>query len=126
MKRSPTPSRRLTHGHNKGKHRRVQETSAPSHRVSPDNFWIDRTPVPNRAFRKFVAAAGYITFVESPPDPEDYTNRFAAFAQPASLVFTPSRHPADLRDWSWLRGAAVRKGLHMHWLNQLARLSPRL
>jgi len=29
---------------------------APAHSVSVDAFWIDRTPVTNRAFRKFVNA----------------------------------------------------------------------
>ena len=27
---------------------------APSHRVSVDSFWIDRTPVTNRQFKEFV------------------------------------------------------------------------
>ena len=29
---------------------------APAHRVSVDGFWIDRAPVTNRQFRKFVNA----------------------------------------------------------------------
>src|ERR1700742_212033 len=37
---------------------------APAHRVTVDRFWIDRTPVTNRAFRKFVNDTGYITFAE--------------------------------------------------------------
>jgi len=35
---------------------------APVHRVTVDGFWIDRTPVTNREFRKFVHATGYVTF----------------------------------------------------------------
>ena len=31
---------------------------APVHRVTIDGFWIDRTPVTNREFRKFVEATG--------------------------------------------------------------------
>ncbi|WP_439399537.1 formylglycine-generating enzyme family protein [Bradyrhizobium sp. PMVTL-01] len=31
---------------------------APSHRVCVDGFWIDRTPVTNRQFKKFVNATG--------------------------------------------------------------------
>jgi formylglycine-generating enzyme len=42
---------------------------APVHRVTVDGFWIDRTPVTNRQFRKFVNATGYVTFAEIPPDP---------------------------------------------------------
>src|SRR5262245_44142639 len=45
---------------------------APVHRVTVDPFWIDRTPVTNREFRKFVNATGYISFAEIPPDPKDY------------------------------------------------------
>ena len=41
---------------------------APSHLVGVDEFWIDRTPVTNREFRKFVNAAGYVTFAEIAPD----------------------------------------------------------
>ena len=35
---------------------------APSHRVSVDGFWIDRTPVTNRQFKAFVRATGHVTF----------------------------------------------------------------
>jgi sulfatase modifying factor 1 len=35
---------------------------APVHRVTVDAFFIDRTPVTNREFRKFVNATGHITF----------------------------------------------------------------
>jgi formylglycine-generating enzyme required for sulfatase activity len=45
---------------------------APVHRVTVDGFWIDRAPVTNREFRKFVNATGYITFAEIPPDAKDY------------------------------------------------------
>ena len=34
---------------------------APVHRATVDGFWIDRTPVTNRQFRKFVNATGYVT-----------------------------------------------------------------
>ncbi len=37
---------------------------APSHRVSVDGFWIDHTPVTNRAFKAFVNATGYVTTAE--------------------------------------------------------------
>ena len=45
---------------------------APVHRVTVDGFWIDRTPVTNRDFRKFVNDTGYVTFAEIAPDPKDY------------------------------------------------------
>jgi formylglycine-generating enzyme len=45
---------------------------APVRRVSVDAFWIDRTPVTNRAFRRFVKATGYVTFAEIRPDANGY------------------------------------------------------
>jgi formylglycine-generating enzyme required for sulfatase activity len=45
---------------------------APSHTVSVDGFWIDRTPVTNRQFKEFVRATGHVTFAEVAPDPKDY------------------------------------------------------
>ena len=40
---------------------------APIHRVTVDDFFIDRTLVTNRDFRKFVNATGYVTFAENKP-----------------------------------------------------------
>ena len=40
---------------------------APVHRVTVDEFWIDRTPVTNRQFREFINATGYVTFAELTP-----------------------------------------------------------
>jgi sulfatase modifying factor 1 len=77
---------------------------APAHRVHVDTFWIDRTPVTNRAFRKFVNATGYVTFAEIRPNPEDYPGALSRMLKPGSLVFDPPKHPVDLRDWSqWWR-----------------------
>ncbi len=45
---------------------------APEHRVRVDKFWMDRYPVTNALFRKFVQETGYVTFAEIPPNPEDY------------------------------------------------------
>lgn len=73
---------------------------APVHRVSVDGFWIDRTPVTNAEFRRFVQATGYVTFAEIAPDPKDYPGALPHMLKPASLVFTPPDHPVDLRDWT--------------------------
>jgi formylglycine-generating enzyme required for sulfatase activity len=73
---------------------------APAHRVTVSGFWIDRTPVTNRDFRKFVNATGYVTFAETPPDAKDYPGALAHMLKAGSLVFTPPKHPVDLRDWS--------------------------
>jgi sulfatase modifying factor 1 len=73
---------------------------APAHRVTVEGFWIDRTPVTNREFRKFVNATGYVTFAESKPDPQHYPGALPHMLKAGSLVFTPPKHPVDLRDWS--------------------------
>ena len=73
---------------------------APVHRVSIDGFWMDRTPVTNREFRRFVEATGYVTFAEIPPDPMDYPGALPHMLKAGSLVFHPPNHPADLQDWS--------------------------
>jgi formylglycine-generating enzyme len=73
---------------------------APVHRVTVAPFWIDRTPVTNRDFRRFVESTGYITAAEIAPDPKDYPGALPHMLKPGSLVFTPPRQPVDLSDWS--------------------------
>jgi sulfatase modifying factor 1 len=73
---------------------------APSHRVSVGGFRIDRTPVTNGQFRDFVKATGYVTFAEIAPDSKDYPGALPNMLKAGSLVFTPPKHVADLRDWS--------------------------
>jgi Sulfatase-modifying factor enzyme 1 len=73
---------------------------APPHRVTVSDFWIDRTPVTNRQFRKFVNETGYVTFAELRPDAKDYPGALPHMLKAGSLVFTPPKHPVDLTDWS--------------------------
>ncbi len=73
---------------------------APAHRVTVSGFWIDRTPVTNRQFRKFVNEAGYVTFAELKPNADDYPGALPQMLKAGSLVFTPPKHPVDLRNWS--------------------------
>jgi formylglycine-generating enzyme required for sulfatase activity len=73
---------------------------APAHRVTVDNFFIDRTPVTNRQFKEFVRATGYVTSAEIPPDPTHYPGALPHMLFAGSLVFTPPKHAVDLRDWS--------------------------
>jgi sulfatase modifying factor 1 len=100
---------------------------APAHHVTVDGFWIDRTPVTNREFLRFVNATGYVTFAEIPPDPADYPGALPHMLRAGSLVFTPPKQPVDLRDWSqwwafkfganWRRPYGPRSsiaGLHDH------------
>jgi formylglycine-generating enzyme required for sulfatase activity len=72
---------------------------APAHSVTVDGFWIDRTPVTNREFLRFVTATGYVTVAEQKPDPKDYPGALPQMIRAASLVFTPPRHPVDLGNW---------------------------
>ena len=72
---------------------------APAHCVSVDAFWIDRTPVTNREFRKFVSATGYVTFAEITPDPKDYPGALPHMLRAGSLVFNPPKNPVDLENW---------------------------
>ena len=73
---------------------------APVHDVAVTPFWIDRSPVTNRDYRRFVAATGYVTIAEIAPDPKDYPGALPHMLRPGSLVFTPPRQPVDLNDWS--------------------------
>src|ERR1700739_3194991 len=73
---------------------------APVHRVTVDGFWIDRTPVTNREFRKFVNTPAYVPFAEIPPDPKDYPGALPHMLKAGSLVFTPPKHAVNTRDWS--------------------------
>jgi formylglycine-generating enzyme required for sulfatase activity len=86
---------------------------APAHRVHVSGFWIDRTPVTNREFRRFVEATGHVTFAEIAPDAKDYPGALPHMLQPGSLVFTPPGRPVDLRNfaewWQFKFGANWRR-----------------
>ena len=60
---------------------------APVHRVAVDGFWIDRTPVTNRQFKRFVFATGHKTSAEIPPDPKHYPGALPHMLYAGSLVF---------------------------------------
>jgi formylglycine-generating enzyme required for sulfatase activity len=73
---------------------------APSHRVTVDEFWIDRTPVTNRQFKAFVKATGYVTTAQIVPDPENYPGARPEMIYAGSLVFSPLPRVNNLQDWS--------------------------
>jgi formylglycine-generating enzyme required for sulfatase activity len=58
---------------------------APVHRVTVGDFWIDRTPVTNREFRRFVNATGYVTLAEIKPDAKDYPGALPHMLKAGSL-----------------------------------------
>jgi len=72
----------------------------PAHEVTVGGFWIDRTPVTNREFRKFINATGHLTFAEIRPEPNDYPGALPQMLKAGSLVFTPPKHSVDLKNWS--------------------------
>jgi sulfatase modifying factor 1 len=71
---------------------------APAHRVAVDGFWIDRHPVTNEQFGRFVAETGHVTLAERAPDPSDYPDARRELLVPVSAVFRKPRRPVDLRD----------------------------
>jgi sulfatase modifying factor 1 len=81
----------------------------PVHRVTVDGFWMDRHPVTNAEFSRFVAVTGYVTVAERTPDPADYPDADPALLVPGSLVFRPPTHRVGLHEvrawWAYIPGA---------------------
>jgi formylglycine-generating enzyme len=81
----------------------------PAHQRTVDGFWIDQFSVTNARFADFVAATGYVTFAEVPPDPADYPNAIPEMLYPGSLVFAKPPHAVDMSHicnwWAFLLGA---------------------
>ena len=44
----------------------------PVHKVTVDDFWMDKCLVTNKAFRDFVLATNYMTVAERPLNPVDF------------------------------------------------------
>ena len=82
----------------------------PSHLVSVDGFWMDRTPVTNAEFQRFVAATRYVTVAERELDPALYPGVPKDKLVPGSAVFTPTDDPVPLdnplRWWRYTAGAS--------------------
>lgn len=82
---------------------------APAHRVSVEGFWMDRTPVTNAQFLKFVKATGHRTLAERPADPALYPDALPERLAPSSIVFVPPAAPVGLGDpyqwWQYVAGA---------------------
>ena len=81
----------------------------PVHRVSVDGFWIDKYPVTNERFTRFVEATAHVTFAELPPDPAQYPGALPHMLYAGSLVFVKPMAPVDRRNignwWSYMPGA---------------------
>jgi formylglycine-generating enzyme required for sulfatase activity len=81
----------------------------PVHLVEVDGFWMDRTPVTNADFERFVKATRYVTVAERPLDAKDYPGVAKELLVPGSAVFRPTAAPVPLdnplRWWQYTPGA---------------------
>jgi len=81
----------------------------PVHRVAVDGFWIDRHPVTNEDFARFVEATGHVTFAELAPNPDDYPGALPEMLHPGSLVFVQPAQRVNLDTianwWTFMLGA---------------------
>ncbi|HYE46063.1 MAG TPA: formylglycine-generating enzyme family protein [Caulobacter sp.] len=75
----------------------------PPRRVTVGPFAIDRTEVTNEAFAAFVAATGYVTLAERPPDPALYPGVPREMLKPSSLVFVGAEGLGDGNPANWWR-----------------------
>jgi formylglycine-generating enzyme required for sulfatase activity len=93
----------------------------PIHTVRVDGFFMDTNTVTNAQFAKFVKATGYVTVAERAPNAEELLKQLPPgtptpdpkMLVPGSLVFAPTTHAVDLKDWSqwwtWTPGADWRR-----------------
>jgi formylglycine-generating enzyme required for sulfatase activity len=81
----------------------------PVHEVAVSGFWIDRYPVTNEQFARFVAETSYLTLAERPLNPADFPGAPVENLVPGSMVFHRTKGPVDLRNyanwWAWTPGA---------------------
>lgn len=75
-------------------------------------FWMDRAPVTNALFRRFVEETGHVTSAERGADPAGNPAIDASLFVPGGLVFQPSDGPIPLDDarrwWAFTPGATWR------------------
>ena len=98
-------------------HKLSQPNERPTHWVSVSGFWMDVTHVTNDQFSRFVAATRYVTTAERKPDWETVRVQLPpgtgrpddAILVPGALVFTGTRKPVPLDDfsqwWAYVPGA---------------------
>ena len=81
----------------------------PVHLVAVDGFWMDRAPVTNTEFERFVRATRYVTVAERPLDPRNFPGVPRDKLVPGSAVFTPTSTPVPLDNplqwWRYTPGA---------------------
>jgi formylglycine-generating enzyme len=81
----------------------------PAHLVEVTGFWMDRTPVTNAEFERFVQATSYVTVAERPLDPKDFPGVPREKLVPGSAIFVPTSTPVPLDNplqwWRYTPGA---------------------
>jgi formylglycine-generating enzyme required for sulfatase activity len=81
----------------------------PANEVFVDGFWMDRYPVTNDQFKRFVEATGYVTVAERAVDPEAYPGVAPEALVPGSAIFRQPSGPVDLSGpaswWEYAPGA---------------------
>jgi hypothetical protein len=112
----------------------------PQHRVSVDGFWMDREPVCNERFSRFVESTGHQTFAELPPNPADYPDALPRMLFAGSLasdipaaadVFRPAylelrQKGAETFDVLWkvpAKGDTMRLAIHVVFPDGTVRVS---
>jgi formylglycine-generating enzyme len=77
----------------------------PVREMRVEGFWIDRHPVTNEQFSRFVAATRHVTVAERAPDPALYPGAPPENLVAGSMVFSPTSGPVDLSNyanwWAW-------------------------
>jgi formylglycine-generating enzyme required for sulfatase activity len=83
--------------------------TTPVHRVTVAGFWMDKTPVTNAQFARFVKETGYVTVAERPLKAEDFPGVPTDKLVPGSAVFEQPSHAVSLEDpmqwWRYVAGA---------------------
>ena len=81
----------------------------PVHLVTVDGYWLDKTPLTNAEFAKFVQATKYLTIAERKPDPKDFPGADPKLLVPGSAVFNPPAKEISLDNalawWKYQPGA---------------------
>ncbi len=88
----------------------AMDDAQPVHQVTVDGFWMDETPVTNRAFEAFAKASAHLTVAERPLDEKDFPGVPKEKLVPGSAIFTPPTGPVpldnELQWWSYKPGAS--------------------
>ncbi len=90
----------------------------PAHLVEVQGFWMDKTEVTNKEFKRFVDATNYVTVAERPISWEEIKKQVPpgtpkpadSVLMPGAMVFIPTETVNNLHDfsqwWKWTIGAS--------------------